>query len=40
MSDYLKACSASFSRAQNASFLISTLNSFQGMLKISNFNDK
>ena len=33
---YLKACSASFPRAQSASFLISTLNSFQSMLKVSN----
>ena len=40
MSDYLKACSATFSRAQNASFLISTLNSFQGVLKISKVNDQ
>ena len=30
---YLKACSASFPRARSASFLISTLNSFQSMLK-------
>ena len=32
---YLKTCSASFSRAQNASFLISALNSFQTMLEVS-----
>ena len=31
--NYLKTCSASFLGAQSASFLFSTLNSFQGMLK-------
>ena len=35
---YLKACSAGFPRAQRASFLISTLNSFQSMLKVSNYH--
>ena len=33
--NYLKTCSASFPRGQSASFLISTLNSFQGVLKVS-----
>ena len=32
---HLKAYSASFPRAQDASFLISALNSFQGVLKVS-----
>ena len=35
ISNNLKACSAHFSRAQRASFLISTLSSFQGVLKCS-----
>ena len=35
VSNYLKACSSSFfSRAQSTSFLISTLSSFQGVLKV------
>ena len=34
----LKACSASFSKAQSASFLISTLNSFQDVLKIGDYS--
>ena len=33
---YLKACSARFPRSQNASYLISTLNSYRGMLEVSN----
>ena len=33
--NYLKACSANFFRAQNASSLISFLNSLQQMLKVS-----
>ena len=36
--NYLKASSANSSRAQSASFLISTLNSFQGVLKVSSFS--
>ena len=31
---YLKTCSASFPRAQSASFLLSTLNSLQGVMEI------
>ena len=38
VSNYLKTSSGSFSRAQSASFLISTLNSFQGVLKVSSFS--
>ena len=38
MSNYLKACSASFPRAQNVSLLISTLNSFQGVLKVMDYS--
>ena len=33
--NYLKVSCASFSRVQSASFLISVLNSFQGVLKVS-----
>ena len=32
---YLKTCPASFPRAQSASFLLSSLNSFPGVLKVS-----
>ena len=38
VSNYLKVSSASFSRAQSASFLILTLNSFQEVLKVSSFS--
>ena len=42
--NYLQACSASFPRqpppkAQSAPFLISTLNTFQGVLKASDCSD-
>ena len=33
-SNYLKGCSASFPRTRRISFLIPTLNSFQGVLKV------
>ena len=33
--NFLKACSAGFPRVQSASFLISVLHSFQGVLKVS-----
>ena len=35
ISNYLKTCSASFPRAQSASLLISTLSSFQGVLRVN-----
>ena len=35
ISNSLKTYSASFSRAESASFLLSTLNSLQGVLKVS-----
>ena len=38
MFNYLKASSDNFSKAQGASFLIPTLNSFQGVLKVSSFS--
>ena len=38
--NYLKAFSAVFFRAQSASFLISTLNSFQGVLKVSGLSGR
>ena len=34
MSNYLKISSDSFSRAESASFLLSTLNSLQAVLKV------
>lgn len=36
--NYLKGSFDNFSRAQSASFLISTLTSFQGVLKVSSFS--
>ena len=34
----LKACSASFPRAQSASFLMFILNPFRGVLKVSEYS--
>ena len=38
VSNYLKTCPASFPRALSASFLLSTLNSFQRVLRITSCN--